>query len=544
MERAQNSPSRLDGTSLPPQRRRHPALRIVLVLVVLIIVLIAVVPFFVNANAFRPQIQDRLSSALGRRVTLGHLSLSFYSGSLEADNIAIADDPAFSSSPFIQAKSLHVGVHVWPLIFSHQLEITHLTLDAPAIQLIQAQNGKWNFSSLGGNAPRKQQTQPASLPDLSIGDLRIKDGRATISSLPATGKAVRYSAIDLTARQISFTRSFPYQLSANIPGDGTFHLDGNAGPLARQDASDTPFNATLDIAHFDPVAAGVIEPGKGISMLVNAHAQLASNGKDLTSTGKIQAAHLQLARTGSPAPNPVDVDYNIAQNLDSRTGRVNDIAVHTGGVAAHVTGTYRMTPQAVNLDLHLSAPNLPVDQLQALLPAVGVRLPSGSSLHGGTLTANLNITGPATETTIEGPVEIDNTTLAGFNLGSKIQGLNPLGANGNATSIQKVSTVVHSSPQTTQFSNIDAVVPAIGSATGSGTVSPSGALDFHLNAKLSATSGMGQLATQASKKVGGFLGGLLQSTVGTAQNSGVPLTITGTASSPQIRANIGAMLRK
>ena len=49
------------------------------------------------------------------------------------------------------------------------------------------------------------------------------------------------------------------------------------------------------------------------------------------------------------------------------------------------------------LDMHLAAPNLPVDQLEQLLPAVGIKLPAGSSLHGGTLSANIAITGPATE---------------------------------------------------------------------------------------------------------------------------------------------------
>lgn len=521
---------------------RSPALKIVLAIVVLLIVVILLVPFFVNANDFRPEVESRLSSALGRKVTLGNLSLSLFSGSLAADNIAIADDPAFSTAPFIQAKSLHVGVHMGPLVFHHQLEITGLTIDTPAIQLIQAQNGKWNFSSLGGSS-QKSSNQSTSLPDLSVGELKIQNGSATVSSIPATGKALTYSSINVSAQQMSFARSFPFQLSANLPANGTFSLNGDAGPLARQDASDTPFHATLQLKHFDPVAAGVIDKGKGISMLVDLDAQLASDGATLTSSGKIQAAHLQLARTGSPAANPVNVDYQVAQDLNTRVGKVSDIALHAGSVAAHVTGTYKMSTQGVNLDLHLAAPNLPVDQVEQLLPVVGVRLPSGSSLHGGTLTATLAISGPATASTIAGPVEVDNTTLTGFNLASKIEGLNPFGGNSNVTAIQKLATTVNSSPQTTQFTNIDAVVPAVGSATGSGTVSPSGALDFHLNAKLSASSGVGQLATKASKQVGGFLGSLLQGAVNKSQTSGVPLTITGTSTNPSIRANVGAMLR-
>ncbi len=52
-----------------------------------------------------------------RQVKMGDLSLSIFSGSVSADNISIADDPAFSKEPFVTAKSLKVGVEVPSLIF-------------------------------------------------------------------------------------------------------------------------------------------------------------------------------------------------------------------------------------------------------------------------------------------------------------------------------------------------------------------------------------------------------------------------------------------
>jgi hypothetical protein len=48
-----------------------------------------------NVNSYRPKIESEASSALGRQVTIGNLSLSLLTGSVEADNVAIADDPAF-----------------------------------------------------------------------------------------------------------------------------------------------------------------------------------------------------------------------------------------------------------------------------------------------------------------------------------------------------------------------------------------------------------------------------------------------------------------
>ncbi len=507
------------------------------------LLVVIVVPLLVNADTFRPRIETELSAALGRQVTLGHLSLSLLSGSLVAREISIADDAAFSASPFLEAKSLHIGVELGPLLFHRQLRVTRFLVDSPAIQLIHAANGKWNFSSIGeASTASTGAKQPTALPDLTVAELQIKDGKATVSSLPATGKPFVYSGINLTIRNLSFTRSFPFELAAKLPGNGSLQLKGDAGPLAQKDAADTPFRATLDLKQFNPVAAGVIDADKGISMVVDTTAQVASDGSNLTSSGKVQAANLQLSRTGSPAPHPVNIDYEVANNLEARTGQVKDLAIHTGAVAVHVNGGFRMTPQNVLLDLHLAAPNLPIDQVEELLPTVGVRLPSGSSLHGGTLTANLAITGPATATTIAGPVEIDNTQLAGFDLGSKIQGIHAAGS-GGGTAIQTVRTNVNSSPQTTQFTNIYAAVPQIGTATGSGTVSPAGELNFNLVASFSATSGVGAIAGQAVSAVNSLIGGFLHPNAKPTQNNSIPLTITGTASNPSIRANLGAMLR-
>lgn len=141
---------------------KRPWVKVAAVVAALFVVIAILIPFFVNADTFRPTLQDQLSGVLGRKVTLGHLSFSLFSGSLVANDIAIADDPAFSSSPFLQAKSLHIGVHVAPLLFHHQVEITRLTVSSPSINLIHVGNGKWNFSSLGGGAAAAPKSPPAT----------------------------------------------------------------------------------------------------------------------------------------------------------------------------------------------------------------------------------------------------------------------------------------------------------------------------------------------------------------------------------------------
>src|SRR5439155_3756700 len=131
-----------------PRTRRSSmkrALKIVGIVLAVLVVIVLVLPFVVNVNDYRPRIESELTNALGRNVTVGNLSLSLWSGSLAADNIAIADDPAFSSSPFIKAQALNVGVEIIPLIFSKTLHVTELTLSQPQVNLLRDRSGKWNF---------------------------------------------------------------------------------------------------------------------------------------------------------------------------------------------------------------------------------------------------------------------------------------------------------------------------------------------------------------------------------------------------------------
>ena len=524
--------------------RKH-WLKIVAGIVALFVLVIVLVPFLLNADEFRPTIESQLSAALGRPITLGHLTLSLLKDSLDAENISIADDPAFSTTPFLQAKSLQIGVEVLPLVLHRQVRITNLTLDTPSINLLHAANGRWNFSSIGGASSSKSPQQVSTLPDLTVGELKIKSGSASVSSIPAVRKPFVYSGINVTVQQFSFLKSFPFQLSAKLPASGSLDLTGNAGPLNQTNAADTPFHATLALKQFDPVASGIVEQGAGISMVLDVDADTVSDGTTVTSKGKVQASRLHLARTGAPAPKPVNIDFAIADNLATQTGQVTSIAIHSGQVAAQVTGSYRMTPQSIVLDLHLSAPGLPIDQVEQLLPAFGVELPTGSELKGGTLTANLAVSGPAAATTIGGPLEIDNTTLAGFDIGSRIQGLN-LFKSGGGTQIQLIRTTVNSSPQITAFNAIDANLPQIGTATGNGTVAPSGALNFKMVATLSSNNAVGAVTNQAMNTVSGLVGGFLHPNAKPAPsntNRGIPLTIAGTASSPSIRANVLSILK-
>src|SRR5207245_1266612 len=140
--------------------------------------------------------------------------------------------------------------------------------------------------------------------------------------------------------------------------------------------------------------------------------------------------------------------------------------------------------KVTSINLKLNGPNMPVDDLEAMLPAVGVILPPRATLKGGTLNTNMTISGPVDKLVTVGNVKMENSTLANFNLGAKLSSISALsGKNtGNDTNIQNLSSDVRVAPEGTKADNINLNVPSIGVLTGEGTVSPADELAFKMNA--------------------------------------------------------------
>jgi AsmA protein len=480
-------------------------LKILAVIVALLIVIAIAVPFFVDANTFRPTLESDLTSALGRQVNVGNLSLSLFSGSVSADNISIADDPRFSKSPFVQAKELKVGVELIPLIFSKTLHITEITLNQPEISLVKSEDGtKWNFSSLGGQntsatqpatqpppqtAAKPAASSPSSNPEVSVAKLNVKDGRLTVSR-EGSSKPRVYDKVDIEVTNLSPTSSFPFQLTAQTPAGGSLKLDGKAGPVDMNDTAQTPLEAKISVEKMNLAQSGFIDPAAGISGIADFDGTITSDGHEAKTSGTLKATNLQVVQKGSPAGRVVEVKYTVDHNIATETGSIPECDVSMGKAVAHVTGTYDAHGKVTTVNLKLNGPAMPVDDLEAMLPALGVVLPPKASLKGGDMNTEMAIVGPVDKLVITGNVKLQNSSLTNFDLGSKLSSISALSgkSTGKDLTIQNFSSDVKVAPEGTQANNINLTVPSLGVLTGDGTVSPTDQLAFKMKA---AVSGLG-----------------------------------------------------
>jgi len=694
---------------------RHRTLLIILgSLLALIVIAVVAIPLFLNADNFRTRIESELTTSLGRKVTLGKLDLSVLSGSLVAQNATLADDPAFSNQPFLEATSVKINVEMIPLILNRQIHITGFAIDTPKINLIRHANGTWNYSTIGAASAKSSSGESSSsMTGVTVSHVNVTNGQFTVSTesapgAPATAKRT-YDQLNIQAKDFAFSKQFPFTVSAHLPGDGIVTLNGNAGPIHQTDASLTPFGAKLSVKHIDPVAAGFLENTAGITGLINAidveatwngkqlhvanlivdapslnvvrkatpaaaaaptapnsndmlstfsadhlqvkngtlslstagqakpavysqlnadvtnlspttsspfkltaqvpgggsltadgnagpinyndvaesplnahatlnHIDLASSGVispetgiaglaniDLkgTSDGKTLNANisanaqgLRLARNGSPSAKPVNVVMTVTQNMQALTGQIPNATVSIGRAAINVAGTYQTSGPTTALNLKVGGQSLSIDELQDFLPSVGVHLPTGSKLQGGTLTANLAVTGSTANPIISGPVSLNNTNLAGFDLGSKLSSITALtggkASTGSGTAIRSLSTNIRVDGGNVRTDNLALDVPALGTATGAGTVAALGGLNYNVILKLTGLVGSGKAGGAAG--VGGIAGSLMGmipnsgaagavgSLATSALRNGIPVAIGGTTSNPTFAPNLsGAM---
>ncbi len=497
------------------------------VLGVFILILI-LIPVFISGNTFRPKLESMASQALGRNVQIGNLGFSLLSGSLTADNLSIADDPNFSQSPFLTATSLKIGVKVWPLITSKQLEVTSIAIDKPVVHLISNASNQWNYSTLA-NTRNSTPSQPSSqgTTNFTVGELDINDGQVTMMSAGAKSPSV-YSNVKLLTKNFSLFSAFPVTLSADLPGGGTMKLTGTVGPVNSTNATFTPVEADVTVDSFDIAKSGFVEPSSGLSGLVDLTNHLSAANAKAHLKGVATMRRLKLAANGAPSPVPISMDFDLDYSMPDTSGTLNSGLLHIGHAQANVKGTFVSKAAMTSIDMNAAGQDMPMDDIVAALPAFGVILPSGSTLRGGTLSMNVHGQGPTSALVAMGNVGAFNTRLAGFDLGSKLSAVSKLtGAHfpSGDTQIQRLTSNVNYSPAGIQASNIVLVVVGIGQVTGSGTMSANNALNFHLVAQLS--SG------------GSILGNSLGKSISMAK---LPFAVQGTASQPKIIPDVGGIV--
>ena len=335
------------------------------------------------------------------------------------------------------------------------------------------------------------------------------------------------------------TSKFPVVVTADLPGGGKFKFDGSFGPVDQTDASLTPGNAKLNISSLNLASTGFLDSSLGLGGLLDLDATLGSQNGQSETKGTAKLSKALLIAGGSPASEPMVVDFSTTYDLHKNAGVLNPSTLKIGTAAAQLSGTYQ-TGQDTLLNIKVDGQNMPAKDLESFLPALGINLPKGATIQGGTLNANLNLTGPTNKVVTTGNVGLFGGKLAGFDLGSKMSAISSLTGvqTGKDLQIEKLTTNLRMAPDGLRADHLIAVVPSLGNLVGGGTIDSKNNLDFKMAATL--TNALGAVGSPVSSTAG-MIGKLTGGGGDCKSGTTVPFMIQGTTSDPKFLPDVGGL---
>jgi AsmA protein len=218
---------------------------------------------------------------------------------------------------------------------------------------------------------------------------------------------------------------------------------------------------------------------------------------------------------------PVKMDVKAAYLLADRIANLSSGVLRLGSSAANVAGTVDLKGTKPRLNARVDSSSLAVNDIESFLPALGIVLPSGARLEGGTASVKATAVGPPDALTIRGHVGLVNSRVTGYDLGSQMATVTKLSGIkvGKETLIQQFASDVQQSAAGSKLDNILLVLPGIGRLTGAGTIGKGNELNFAMKAQVDMShSPVGQITSVLGRK---------------NMMMGVPFHITGTTQQPK-----------
>jgi hypothetical protein len=309
------------------------------------------------------------------------------------------------------------------------------------------------------------------------------------------------------------------------------------------DASLTPLDATIAVDKLNLATIGVLDPSLGLGGLLDLKATIASKGGEAEVAANGTLSKALLVAGGSPASQPVALDFKTKYDLQKHAGVLNASTLRVGGATAHLNGTYDARGEYTIVNIKTVGGPMPAKDLESFLPALGIHLPQSAHLTAGAFAANLDTVGATNRLVTTGTVGLSSARLSGFDLGSSVQAIAAFaGLNtGKDLDVEDMTTHVRMAPDGLRFDHMNAVVRSLGHLSGAGTIDARNNLDFGMVAALA--NPLGGAVGSAIGTVGAlndvlgmFTGG---GTNSQSKSERIPFRVRGTTSDPQFIPDVG-----
>jgi hypothetical protein len=372
-----------------------------------------------GASQLKSRVTLSISSGVGRPVDIGavHFRLLPRPG-FDLANLVVYEDPAFGAEPMLRAGEVTAWLRLTSLLRG-QLEIARLDLTEPSLNLVHAENGRWNLEALlerTAHTPLAPTAKAKSEPRPGFPYIDATSARINFKNGPEK-KPYALTNADFSLWQDSENawglrlQAQPVRADLNLNDTGVLRVNGNWQRAAI--LQDTPLEFTLEWSR----------------------AQLGQLTKLLTGSDQGWRGGVELDATLAGTPAKLEISSDAAledfRRYDITSGQPLRLAAHCDGQYSSVDRAFHEVacrapagsglitlkgdfglPGSRRYGLALAAENVPAGAMVALAERTKRNLPADLTA-AGTLRGNLSVhAGAGSQPRFEGRGEISQLRLA------------------------------------------------------------------------------------------------------------------------------------
>ncbi len=213
------------------------------------VLVLAVVVYTItfDINSYRRRIEAAASGATGLEVRIiGKMGLSFFPFGVSAKDIHVSN----KGGEIISIETLNLGAELMPLL-KNQLKVTGCELVKPAVTIVKAADGKYNFESTEKKSAEGRAGEAFSLKEfkLSKGVLVYLDKK--------TGEKTEFKEFNLAIKGLSIG-DVAADIIKNVSFTGSFDCKEVLQKDFRIENLKAPVKALKGIYNFEPLTIGAI----------------------------------------------------------------------------------------------------------------------------------------------------------------------------------------------------------------------------------------------------------------------------------------------
>src|SRR6266536_2601308 len=179
--------------SSQPLKRRSWVRRLALVGAGLLVLLVVVYFVATSAAFLKAVILPRVSKALKAEVTVGDASISPFS-QVVLRQLKVRTTGA---EPLLQANEIRLRYSLWSILRG-RIKVDEVTLDSPAIQIVQTADGKSNLDPfLGGSPAPAPSAKPSKPLQIDVRNVAVKNLALQATQTSTTGERLSIQLSDI-----------------------------------------------------------------------------------------------------------------------------------------------------------------------------------------------------------------------------------------------------------------------------------------------------------------------------------------------------------